>query len=99
MHEPHRDQIEVVLERQGLAAVAETGDGTLRAAGRPHPAEDAAWRPWRTRASWRGEEVAQVLPDPAEREALERLVSAALVFRSPITGRVHALSRLVAHLM
>ncbi len=37
-------------------------------------------------------------PSPALRDALERLVQRRLVYRSPITGRVHALSRLVAHL-
>jgi hypothetical protein len=45
------------------------------------------------------EEVATLLPDEAARGALDDLAARHLAFTSPITGRYHALSRLVAHLM
>ncbi len=99
VHEPHRDQIEVVLERQALAAVAETGAGTFELLGARSPEEAAAWKVVEGRGLVAREEMDDVLTDPSERAALETLVERRLVFRSPITGRVHALSRLVAHLM
>jgi hypothetical protein len=99
VHEPHRDQIEVVLERQSLATVAETGPGKFELLGARSAEEDAAWRAVEGRGLVAREEVDEVLTHPLERAALERLVERRLVFRSPITGRVHALSRLVAHLM
>ena len=99
VHEPHRDPIEVVLERQSLAAVAETGPGTFELLGARSPEEDAAWTAVEGRGLVARDELDEVLPDPETRAALDRLVERRLVFRSPITGRVHALSRLVAHLM
>jgi len=99
VHEPHRDQIEVVLERQALAAVAETGPGRFELLGARSAQEEAAWKAVEVRGLIGREEVDDVLADAAEREALERLVARRVVFRSPISGRVHALSRLVAHLM
>jgi hypothetical protein len=45
------------------------------------------------------EELADVLPADAQRRALDQLAARRLAFPSPITGRYHALSRLVAHLM
>ncbi|MGD8320157.1 MAG: hypothetical protein PVJ02_06875 [Gemmatimonadota bacterium] len=99
VHEPHRDQIEVVLARQGLAAVAETGPGRFDLLGARTPAEDAAWRVVEDRGLVAPEDLPTALVDASHRAALEHLVERRLVFRSPITGRVHALSRLVAHLM
>jgi hypothetical protein len=99
VNEPHRDPIEVVLERQSLAAVAETGPGTFELLGARSPEEDAAWKVVEVRGLIAREEIDEVLEDPSHREALERLVARRVVFRSPITGRVHALSKLVAHLM
>lgn len=93
--EPHRDQIEVVLERQSLAAVAETDPGRFELLGVRSPAEDEAWTDLEERGLVAAEEVAP----GAHHEALESLVARKLVFKSPITGRFHALSRLVQHLM
>ena len=45
------------------------------------------------------EDVAEALKDEEERQALDRLVTRRVAFCSPITGRYHALSRLVEHLI
>jgi len=99
VHEPHRDQIEVVLMRQGLAAVAETEPGRFELLGQKSDAEAAAWRTLEDLGLVAREEVGSVYPDPEIRAALDELVHRRLAFASPINGRYHALSRLVAHLM
>ena len=43
VHEPHRDQIQVVLERQGLVAVAETDTAVFELLGAPDDLEQRAW--------------------------------------------------------
>ncbi len=99
VHEPHRDQIQVVLDRQGLAAVAETAPGTFELLGRPEPAEATAWTVLEHRGLVGREEVTQLFSDEAVRAALPNLVVKRLAFQSPISGRYHALSRLVQHLL
>ncbi len=99
VREPHRDQIQAVLERRGLAAVAETDPGTFRLLGQRTPGEDRAWGVLEGRGLVTSEEVPELLDDADDRAAFERLVERRLVFRSPLSGRVHALSRLVKHLM
>lgn len=100
VHEPHRDQVEYVLDRQGLVAVAETGPGRFELLGARTPAEDRAWR--------RLEGLGLLAPatppgsgihEDVEPEAVDLLVSRRVAFRSPVSGRVHALSRLVGHLL
>ncbi|NJD20865.1 MAG: hypothetical protein FIA95_16475 [Gemmatimonadetes bacterium] len=97
--EPHRDQIQVVLERQGLAAVAETAPGRFELLGVRSEGERRAFALLEERGLIAREEVLDLLPDEGLRQALDRLVARRLAFPSPITGRYHALSRLVAHLM
>jgi hypothetical protein len=99
VREPHRDQIEVVLSRQGLAAVAQTDEGRFELLGETTPAEAETWRVLEDRGLLAGEDVTEALPGPDGRDALERLVHRHLAFQSPITGRWHALSRLVSHLL
>lgn len=99
VHEPHRDQIEVVLERQALAVVAETGPGSFELLGARSREEDEAWRLVEERGALAGGEIADGVVEDGLRRALDRLVERRLVFRSPVSGRVHALSRLVAHLL
>ena len=99
VHEPHRDQIEVALRRQRLAAVAETAPGRFDLLGERSDEEDRAWRILEERGLVATEDVATLFPDGAPRQALERLVERRLAFSSPINGWYHALSRLVAHLM
>ncbi len=95
VHEPHRDQIETVLERRGLAAVAETDPGTYQLLGRRTDGEARMWAELEQRGLVEAAELGALLPDL---EAVELLVERRLALRSPISGRIHALSRLVRHL-
>lgn len=95
----HRDQVEVVLVRQGLAAVAETAPGRWDLIGAVTPAEARAWGVLEAQGMMLPDEVPGLLPDTDDRSALEHLVGRRLAYVSPISGRYHSLSRLVAHLM
>jgi hypothetical protein len=99
VREPHRHQIEVVLERQGLAAVAETGPGRFELLGDATAEEASSWRVLEERGLLTEDEMAQVIQGSGREEALDRLLRRRLAFRSPVTGRWHALSRLVSHLL
>jgi hypothetical protein len=99
VREPHRHQIEVVLERQGLAAVAETDPGHFELLGEATAQEASSWRVLEERGLLTEDEMAQGIPESERAEALDRLSRRRLAFRSPITGRWHALSRLVSHLL
>jgi hypothetical protein len=99
VHEPHRDQIQTVLERRGLAAVAETRHDVFELLGEHSPAEVDAFSLLEERGVVTGEEIDDLLPDADQRAALERLVEQRLAFRSANTGKVHALSQLARHLL
>ena len=99
VREPHRDQIQVVLERQQLIAVGETEPGSFELLGAPESAEAASWRTLEERGLVTSEELMVVFPDEHARSALDRLVEHRVAFRSPVSGRYHALSRLVRHLL
>ncbi len=99
VHEPHRDQIESVLERRRLATVAETAPGLFQLLGLRTDGEDRIWRELELRGMVGPEELAQVVVDSGDLGALESVLERRLAFRSPSTGRVHALSRLVRHIM
>jgi anti-anti-sigma regulatory factor len=92
VHEPHRDQIETVLERRGLAAVAETDPGVYQLLGRRSDGEDRMWGEIERRGLVDNEDLSAALPDGA---SLTSLLERRLAFRSPSSGRIHALSRLV----
>lgn len=98
VHEPHRHQIEVVLERQGLAAVAQTDPGTFQLLGVHSDREDRVWGLLEERGVVAADDVDDVFVDPDDRLALGTLVERGLAFRSPVSGQVHALSHLVQHL-
>ena len=97
--EPHREQIQVALARLRLAAVAETAPGRFELLGVRSDGENRAFAVLEERGLIAREEVSVLFPEEAVRQALDRLVARRLAFPSPITGRYHALSRLVAHLM
>jgi hypothetical protein len=99
VHEPHRDQIQAVLERRGLATVAETTADTFELLGDRTPAEERAWSLLERRGRVTREELDDVLPDREGRAGLDRLLERRLVFRSPKTGSIHALSQLARHLL
>jgi hypothetical protein len=94
VHEPHRDQVETVLERRGLAAVVETHPGTYRLAGRRSEREEVVWTELERCGLVGPEELARLAPDPEHADALASLLQRRLAFRSPASGRVHALSQL-----
>lgn len=99
VHEPHRDQIEVVLERHGLAAVAETNPGTFQLLGVRTQGEASVWAGLEERGMVAVDEVREVFATDDQRAALASLSERRVAFRSPESGRVYALSRLVQHLM
>ncbi|MDH3205114.1 MAG: hypothetical protein OEO79_00800 [Gemmatimonadota bacterium] len=98
VHEPHRDQIQTVLERRGLAAVAETRKDVFELLGQRSPAELRAWGLLEQRGLITTDEV-DSLEDADDRAGLVRLVERRLAFRSPHTDRIHALSQLAKHLL
>ncbi|MDT8340228.1 MAG: hypothetical protein RQ751_01830 [Longimicrobiales bacterium] len=94
VQEWHREPIEVVLERQSLAAVAECADGACRLLGTAAPTERRVWeRIERLEALSEGDSWA-AFHEEEEREALERLVHRRLVFRDP-GGGLRALTHLL----
>ena len=93
VHEPHRDQIESVLERRGLAAVVEVEPRTYRLLGQRTDGEERMWAELERRGAVGKEEAGAVLPDG---NAVQLLIERRLVLRSPRSGRLHALSRLVS---
>jgi len=99
VHEPHRDQVEYVLERQGLVAVAETAPRTFELLGLRSDAEDRAWRSLEALRVVVPADPEGSLPDELGDGAFEELLRRRVAFRSPISGRVHALSHLVDHLL
>jgi len=99
VHEPHRDQIEVVLERHGLAAVAETTPGVFELLGVRTDGEGRAWARLEEHGSVAEDEVGTLFGADDERDALRSLTRRRLAFRNPDSGRLHALSRLIRHLM
>ena len=99
VHEPHRDQIEVVLTRQGLAAVVETEPRGFELLGVHTPEEARVWRALEERGSVEPSEQEALFYEAGDREALGSLLRRGLAFRSPTSGRIHALSHLVDHLL
>jgi hypothetical protein len=94
VRELHREPIEVVLERQRLAAVAQGEDGTYQLLGDRSGHEDSVWRVVEARGRIEAHELEEALPDADQRSALTELVRRRLVFADARSGAVHALSRL-----
>ena len=93
--EPLRGPIEVVLERQSLAIVAERADGGFDLIGALTPAEEAAWQALEGEGILGDSDLGRVFPDPGGIRALESLVEKRVAFRNPLTGDYRALSSLV----
>ena len=92
----HREPIEVVLERQQLATVAQREDGTYELLGVRSGSEDSVWRVVETHGRIRSDEVSLLLPAPEDRTALRGLVRRRVVFSDVRSGTVYALSKLAA---
>ena len=98
VHEPHRDQVQSVLERRGLAAVAETEPGKYSLLGQCSAAEGRAWVALEHAGLVTMEQMGKVFEE-RDRAALSSIIDRRLAFRSSSSGRIHALSRLVAQLL
>lgn len=99
VREPHHPQVEGVLQRQHLAAVVEVEPERFTLVGTFTDGEQRVWDRLEREGSVEADAVERIAPEGDDAEALESLLSRGLAFRSPQSGRVHALSRLVAHLM
>ena len=94
--EQHRDPVEAVLERQGLAAVAHSG-ARCELLGVRSGDEDVVWGVVEERGRVQNDDIPALLRRKRDLEALEALVRRRLVFRSAV-GDVQALSRFVGDL-
>jgi hypothetical protein len=92
----HREPVEAVLERQGLAAVAHSGS-RCELLGVRTGLEEGVWSLVEERGRLSNGDIPEVLRRQRDRETLDVLVRRRLVFRSP-GGDVHALSRFVGDL-
>lgn len=95
--ESHRDPIEAVLERRGLAAVVQDPGGTTGLLGIRSREEERAWSAVEEAGRILPEEVLRIFAREEERRLVERLVERRLVLRSD-GGGIHALSTLAARL-
>lgn len=99
VREPHHPQVEGVLRRQELAAVVEVEPERFTLVGSFSDDEQRVWDHLETEGSLDTDEIERIALQGQDARALESLLARGLAFRSPQSGRVHALSRLVAHLM
>jgi len=98
IRELHRDPIEVVLERQTLAAVSETEGGAFELIGSASFEEVEVWKALEGRGKVPVSEVSELIPGNGARETLDRLVRRRVAFRNPLSGEFQALSDLLAAL-
>jgi len=97
--EPHREQVEYVLDRQGLVAVAETTPGAFELLGSCREPERKAWA-WLEASGFVTGDQSPPGPGPGPHDdALENLIRRRVAFRSLVSGKTHALSYLVRHLL
>ena len=93
--EIHRQAVDAVLGRHGLAAVCDFGDGGCRLLGTVSGEEGTAWRALELRRSIGPGGLASVLGDSGD-ALLARLAERRLVYRGP-NGTTHALSAVASH--
>ena len=94
----HREPIEVVLNRRKLAVVSQGADDVFELLGTRSADESRVWEVVEKRGMLHVEERNRVLPGESQRVALEGLIQRRLVFRTPSTGEIYALSLLVGPL-
>ena len=99
VREPHHPQVEGALRRQELAAVVEVEPERFTLVGSFSEDEQRVWDHLETEGALDAHAIARIESQAQDARALESLLARGLAFRSPQSGRVHALSRLVAHLM
>jgi hypothetical protein len=92
----HREPIEAVLERHGLAVVAETSPAHFEFIGFGTNGERALWKVIEERRRVSAGDVAEIAGDAETVSHLDLLVRRRLLFRDPRRGDLHALSSLLA---
>lgn len=95
----HRDPMEAVLERQSLAAVAQREDGIFELMGARSPAEHRVWMEVEASGRMGGDRLRALPQESEDRVAFDQLVARRLVFSTPESGDLVALSRLVRGLV
>jgi anti-anti-sigma regulatory factor len=99
IQEMHRDPIEVVLERQMLAAVSETDTGDFELIGSTSWKELEVWRALEGRGRVRPEDVSNLMAEEnGAEQTLGRLAERRLIFQNPLSGEYQALSDLLGQL-
>jgi hypothetical protein len=96
--ELHRGPIEVVLERQSLAIVAESETGAFQLIGSVPWEEERAWEVLEKKGSVPRDELDGAFPGSEARRALEALVERRVAFRTPVSGEYWSLSSLMKEL-
>jgi hypothetical protein len=96
--EQHRGPIEVVLERQSLAIVAEGETGAFQLIGPVPLHEERAWEVLEEKGSVTIADLDGAFPGSDARRALESLADRRVAFRSPGSGDYWALSFLLKEL-
>lgn len=96
--EIHRDPIEVVLERQTLAAVSETGTGDFELIGSTSFKELEVWQALEGKGRIKPSEIHGLVPGNGAEETMVGLARRRLVFQNPLTGEYQALSDLLQNL-
>lgn len=99
VREPHHPQVEGVLKRQGLAAVVEVEPEHFCLVGSFTEDEQRVWTRLEQVGSVEEDGIEDLAPAESDAGALESILIRRLAFRSPQSHRIHALSRLVSHLM
>ena len=95
VHERHRGQVQTVLERRGLAAVAETEPNKYSLLGQRSAAEGRAWMALEDAGLVTMGQIGTVFEE-RDQAAVSSLIDRRLAFPSPSSGGIHALSGLVA---
>lgn len=96
--EIHRDPIEVVLERQTLAAVSETETGDFELIGSTSFKEMEVWQALEGKGRIKPSEIHALFPGNGAEETMVILARRRLVFQNPLTGEYQALSDLLQNL-
>ncbi len=94
--EAHREPIEAVLDRQNLAAVAETKPERFELLGTRSAVEHAVWDALERKGVLTFEESRSLFPREVERSVLDRLTERRVALRSGNSGAYHALSGFVS---
>jgi len=88
----HMDPIEAVLQRHGLAVVAETAPSRFDLLGARTQLERELWDRVEEQRALSAEQAGDLSGEPGMGEALALLLRRRLLFREPLRGDVHALS-------